>query len=37
MAYLDDPAARFALAEGDEGMVMAVFTLPAFNVVFKII
>src|SRR5690349_4405667 len=37
MAYLQDPEARFALAEGDEGMVMAVFTLPAFNVVFKII
>jgi isocitrate dehydrogenase kinase/phosphatase len=37
MAHLHDPAARFAVAEGDEGMVMAVFTLPAFNVVFKII
>jgi isocitrate dehydrogenase kinase/phosphatase len=37
MAYLQDPEARFAVAEGDEGMVMAVFTLPAFNVVFKII
>jgi isocitrate dehydrogenase kinase/phosphatase len=37
MAYLEDPAARFAPAEGDEGMVMAVFTLPAFNLVFKII
>ena len=37
MAHLQDPAARFAVAEGDEGMVMAVFTLPAFNVVFKII
>jgi isocitrate dehydrogenase kinase/phosphatase len=37
LAYLDDPEARFALAEGDEGMVMAVFTLPAFNLVFKII
>jgi isocitrate dehydrogenase kinase/phosphatase len=37
MAYLQDPEARFAPAEGDEGMVMAVFTLPAFNVVFKII
>ena len=35
--HLEDPAARFAFAEGDEGMVMAVFTLPAFNVVFKII
>ena len=37
MGYLADPGARFAPAEGDEGMVMAVFTLPAFNVVFKII
>jgi isocitrate dehydrogenase kinase/phosphatase len=37
MAYLQDPEARFAFAEGDEGMVMAVFTLPAFNLVFKII
>jgi len=35
--HLRDPAARFAFAEGDEGMVMAVITLPAFNVVFKII
>jgi isocitrate dehydrogenase kinase/phosphatase len=34
---LEEPDARFANAEGDEGMVMAVFTLPAFNVVFKII
>jgi isocitrate dehydrogenase kinase/phosphatase len=37
MTYLGDPEARFAFAEGDEGMVMAVFTLPAFNLVFKII
>ena len=37
MAYLENPDARFALAEGDEGMVMAVFTLPAFSLVFKII
>ena len=35
--HLEEPEARFAFAEGDEGMVMAVFTLPAFNVVFKII
>ena len=33
----EEPDARFAFAEGDEGMVMAVFTLPSFNVVFKII
>jgi len=37
MAYLEQPEARFAFAEGDEGMVMAVFTLPAFSLVFKII
>ena len=37
MTHLEQPDARFAFAEGDEGMVMAVFTLPAFNVVFKII
>jgi isocitrate dehydrogenase kinase/phosphatase len=37
MAYLQRPDARFAFAEGDEGMVMAVFTLPAFSLVFKII
>jgi isocitrate dehydrogenase kinase/phosphatase len=37
MRHLEDPAARFAFVEGDEGMVMAVFTLPSFNVVFKII
>lgn len=32
-----DPAARFEVAEGDKGLVMAVFALPALNVVFKII
>ena len=37
MHHLEDPEARFATAEGDEGMVMAVFTLPSFNVVFKVI
>ena len=37
MRHLEQPDARFAFAEGDEGMVMAVFTLPAFNLVFKII
>jgi isocitrate dehydrogenase kinase/phosphatase len=35
--HLDEPEARFAFVEGDEGMVMAVFTLPSFNVVFKVI
>jgi isocitrate dehydrogenase kinase/phosphatase len=37
MRHLDGPAARFAFGEGDEGMVMAVFTLPSFNVIFKVI
>jgi isocitrate dehydrogenase kinase/phosphatase len=37
MAVLERPEARFAVAEGDEGMVMAVFTLPSFNTVFKVI
>jgi isocitrate dehydrogenase kinase/phosphatase len=35
--HLEEPDSRFAFVEGDEGMVMAVFTLPSFNVVFKII
>ncbi len=37
MSYLQHSEARFAFAEGDEGMVMAVFTLPSLNLVFKII
>ncbi|MBA3317091.1 MAG: bifunctional isocitrate dehydrogenase kinase/phosphatase [Gemmatimonadales bacterium] len=37
MQDLERPEARFDFAEGEEGMVMAVFTLPSFNVVFKII
>jgi isocitrate dehydrogenase kinase/phosphatase len=37
MRHLEEPDARFAFAEGDEGMVMAVFTLPSFNIVFKAI
>jgi len=37
LRHLERPDARFAFAEGDEGMVMCVFTLPTFNVVFKII
>ena len=37
MRHLEEDDARFAFAEGDEGMVMAVFTLPSLNVVFKII
>lgn len=37
MGHLAEPDAKFAFAEGDEGLVMAVFTLPALNVVFKLI
>jgi isocitrate dehydrogenase kinase/phosphatase len=37
MGHLGEPEARFAFAEGEEGMVMAVFTLPSLNVVFKVI
>ena len=37
MRHLEEPDARFAFVEGEEGMVMAVFTLPALNVVFKVI
>jgi isocitrate dehydrogenase kinase/phosphatase len=37
IGHLESPNARFAFVEGEEGMVMAVFTLPSFNVVFKII
>jgi isocitrate dehydrogenase kinase/phosphatase len=37
MRHLERPDARFELAEGDPGTVMSVFTLPSFNVVFKII
>jgi isocitrate dehydrogenase kinase/phosphatase len=37
MLDLEQPEARFAVAEGEEGMVMAVFTLPSFSTVFKII
>ena len=37
MVHLADPDARFAFAEGEEGMVMAVFTLPDLSLMFKII
>lgn len=33
---LSEPDARFEPAEGVPGLVMAVFTLPAYNVVFKV-
>jgi isocitrate dehydrogenase kinase/phosphatase len=37
MRHLEEPEARFAFAEGEEGLVMAVFTLPTLSVVFKVI
>jgi isocitrate dehydrogenase kinase/phosphatase len=37
MRHLETPGARFEVSEGDRGMVMAVFTLPSLNVVFKVI
>jgi isocitrate dehydrogenase kinase/phosphatase len=37
MRHLEGDDARFAFVEGEEGMVMAVFTLPSLNVVFKVI
>jgi isocitrate dehydrogenase kinase/phosphatase len=37
MRHLRHVDARFELAEGEQGTVMSVFTLPSFNVVFKII
>ncbi len=37
MRHLAEPGARFTASEGDRGMVMAVFTLPSLNVVFKVI
>jgi isocitrate dehydrogenase kinase/phosphatase len=37
MRQLEPPGARFERAEGERGMVMSVFTLPSFNVVFKVI
>jgi isocitrate dehydrogenase kinase/phosphatase len=37
LEHLEAPDAQFEHAEGEEGLVMSVFTLPSFNVVFKII
>lgn len=37
MRHLERTDATFSAAEGDEGLVMAVFTLPSFNIVFKVI
>lgn len=36
-AHLDGSDDRFVAARGTEGMVMAVFTLPGFDIVFKVI
>jgi isocitrate dehydrogenase kinase/phosphatase len=36
-SHLEDPEARFERAPGERGMVMAVFTLPRFDHVFKVI
>ena len=35
--HLQETDDRFELARGDKGMVMAVFTMPSFDVVFKVI
>lgn len=35
--HLQESDDRFELARGDKGMVMAVFTMPSFDVVFKVI
>jgi isocitrate dehydrogenase kinase/phosphatase len=37
LRHMETNDARFELAEGDKGLVMAVFALPSLNVVFKII
>ncbi len=37
LRHLEDPAARFEPAPGERGMVMAVFTLPSLELVFKVI
>jgi isocitrate dehydrogenase kinase/phosphatase len=36
-AFLDSTADKFVLARGTPGMVMSVFTLPGYDIVFKII
>ncbi len=37
LRHMEAHDARFVVAEGDKGLVMAVFALPSLNVVFKII
>ena len=35
--HIDESTDAFEIAPGDRGMVMCVFTLPSFDVVFKVI
>jgi isocitrate dehydrogenase kinase/phosphatase len=37
VSHIDRSADRFEVARGDKGMVMIVFTLPTFDIVFKVI
>jgi isocitrate dehydrogenase kinase/phosphatase len=37
MRHIEASSDRFEIARGDRGMVMSVFTLPSFDVVFKVI
>jgi isocitrate dehydrogenase kinase/phosphatase len=37
MRHIESSSDRFEIARGDRGMVMSVFTLPSFDVVFKVI
>jgi isocitrate dehydrogenase kinase/phosphatase len=37
MRHIDQSTEKFQIARGDRGMVMIVFTLPTFDVVFKVI
>lgn len=37
MRHMNNSSDRFRMAEGDRGMVMQVFTLPSYDLVFKII
>lgn len=37
MCHLEEGGGRFERAEGERGLVMTVFTLPSYNVVFKVI
>jgi isocitrate dehydrogenase kinase/phosphatase len=37
MRHIESSSDRFEIARGDRGMVMSVFTLPSFDIVFKVI